>query len=207
MAGEVTKWKGVEIPRVLPGLLFDEEAHRYTLNGRQLKSVTWYTGKLRDHSFVQPVDLAWGTARHDHIFHLDMGTLDHSKVDPSMEPYIKGWQWVLDSNGWRTDRMLAEQTVYSIKYWLAGRFDRLFETDKYDWLVDFKSGQPDVVTGIQMAPYVMMAIEHKWTTATRARMMEVCIDQAGHVKTQVFDYKKNLQLFLMQYSLVNYLTK
>jgi hypothetical protein len=207
VAGEVTNWKGAEVPRVLPGLLFDEAAHKYTLNGRPLKGVTNYTSLLRDHSFVQPVDLAWGTARHDHLFHLDMGTLDYSKIDPSMEPYIKGWQWVLESNGWSTDKMLAEQTVYSIKYWLAGRFDRLFETDRYDWLVDFKSGAPDVVTGYQLAAYGMMAIEHKWTTATRLKLVEVCIDQAGHVKQQSFDYKKKLQLFLGYYSIRNDMDK
>lgn len=207
MAGEVTIWKGVEIPRVLPGLLIDEAAHKYALNGRPLRGVTSYTSLLQDHSFCKPVDLAWGSARHDHLYHLDMGTLDWSRLDPSMEPYIKGWQWVLESNGWSVDRMLAEQTVYSIKYWLAGRFDRLFETDKYDWMVDFKSGPPDTVTGLQLAAYSMMSIERGWTTAARIKMMEVCINAEGKVKTQIFDYKKELQFFMMQYSLRNHIDK
>ena len=205
MAGEVTIWKGVEIPRVLPGLSFDEANHKYTFNGHALKGVTNYTGKLRDHSFCKPEDLAWGTAVHDHLHHVDRGTLDYSRLDQRMEPYIKGWQWVLESNGWRTDRMLAEQTVYSIKYWLAGRLDRAFETEKYDWFVDFKSGAPDKVTGLQLAAYVMMAIEHKWTTLARAKMMEVCIDMEGHVKQQQFSYKAELPFFMAQYSLRNHI--
>ena len=205
MAGEVTTWKGVEIPRVLPGLSFDEANHKYTLNGKPLKGVTYYTGKLRDHSFCKPEDLAWGSAVHDHLYALDMGTLDWSRLDPRMSPYIKGWQWVLESNGWRTDRMLAEQTVYSIKYWLAGRFDRLFETEKYDVLVDFKSGAPDKVTGLQLAAYAMMAVELKWTTPARVRLVEVCIDMEGHVKQQQFSYKAELPFFMMQYSLSNHI--
>jgi hypothetical protein len=207
VAGEVTNWKGAEVPRVLPGLLFDEAAHKYTLNGKPLKGVTGYTSLLRDHSFIQPVDLAWGTARHDHLYHLDMGTLDHSKIDPSMEPYIKGWQWVLESNGWSTDKMLAEQTVYSIKYWLAGRFDRLFETDRHDVMVDFKSGSPDIVTGLQLAAYACMAVEFKWTVPSRLKLVEICIDADGKVRQQQFDYKKNLEMFFRQYSLRNHLDK
>lgn len=205
MAGEVTVWKGIEIPAILPGLSFDALNHRYTLNGKPLKGVTRYTGQLRDHSFCKPQDLAWGIAVHDHLYHLDKGTLDWSRLDPRMEPYIKGWQWVQESNGWRTDRMLAEQTVYSLKYWLAGKFDRAFETEKWDWFVDYKSGAPDKVTGLQLAAYVMMAIEHKWTTAARARMMEVCIDMEGKVRTQQFVYKVELPFFLSQYSLRNHI--
>lgn len=195
-------WHGQEV-QPLPGLTYDDAAHKYAIKARPVRSVTHYTGFLRDHSFCKPEDLAWGTAVHDHLYHHDMGTLDWSRLDPRMEPYIKGWQWVCESNGWSVDRMLAEYKLYSVKYWIAGRLDRAFETEKYDWFVDFKTGAPDVVTGIQLAPYVLMAIEHKLTTAARARMMEVCIGMDGKPRTQIFPYKEFLQYFIMQYSLRN----
>lgn len=197
-------WKGKEITP-LPGIEFNEKDHSYKLNGRPMRSVTWYTSKLKDYSFVSDVDKNWGTARHDHLYHLDMGTLDYSKVDPSMEPYIKGWQWVLESNGWSVDRMLAEQTVYSIKYWLAGRFDRLFEKDREDVLVDFKSGPLDKTVGLQLAAYGKMAIENKFTVASRLKLAGVSINPEGKVTTKYYDFKSNWNLFLMQYSLQNFL--
>jgi hypothetical protein len=190
---------------VLPGHLFDEKAHRYTVNGKPLKGVTYYTGKLRDHSFCKPEDLAWGSAVHDHLYALDIGTLDWSRLDPRMSLYIKGWQWVLESNGWRTDRMLAEQTVYSIKYWLAGRFDRLFETEKYDVLVDFKSGPLDKTVGLQLAAYGKMAIENHMTTPGRLKLQGVSISMDGRPTQKQFDFKSNWNYFLYQYSLRNYL--
>jgi hypothetical protein len=202
----MTLWHGQEVP-VLPGLTFDAATHKYAINGRPVRGVTSYTGLLRDHAFCKLEDLAWGTAVHDHAHHHDMGTLDWSRLDPRMEPYLKGWQWVCDSNGWSVEKMLSEFFLYSVKYWIAGRLDRAFETDKYDWFVDIKTGQPDAVTGLQLAAYGYMAVEHKLTTPSRLRLMEVCINMEGKPRTQQFDYKKNLQLFLMQYSLRNHLDK
>jgi hypothetical protein len=199
-------WHGQEVP-VLPGLSYDDAAHKYAIKGRQVRGVTSYTGLLRDHSFCKQEDLDWGTCVHDHLYHHDMGTLDWGRLDPRIVPYIKAWQWVCESNGWRVDKMLAEYKLYSVKYWIAGRLDRAFETEKYDWFVDFKTGEPDAVTGIQLAGYVLMAIEHKLTTPARARMMEVCINMEGKPRTQIFDYKKELPFFIMQYSLRNRIDK
>ena len=199
-------WHGQEV-QPLPGLSYDDAAHRYAIDHRGVRGITSYTGLLRDHRFVKQEDLDWGSCVHDHLYHHDMGTLDWSRLDPRMVPYIKGWQWVCESNWWRVDRMMAEFKLYSKKYWIAGRLDRAFETEKYDWFVDIKTGDPDVVTGIQLAGYVLMAIEHKLTTAARARMMEVCIDINGKPRTQIFDYKKELPFFIMQYSLRNHIDK
>ncbi len=200
-------WHGQQVEE-LPGLSYDEVTHKYAIRGRGVGNVSSYTtGWLRDHSFCKPEDLAWGTAVHDHLYHLDMGTLDWSALDPRMEPYLKTWQQVCEGNGWSVDRMLAEHKLYSTKYWIAGRLDRAFETDKYDWFVDFKTGQPHVVTGIQLAWYVIMAIEHKLTTAARARMMEVCIDMQGKAKMQTFDFKKEREFAIMAYSLRNHIER
>lgn len=198
----MTLWHGQEV-QPLPGLTFDEAAHKYTIEGRGVRGITSYTGLLRDHRFVEQEDLDWGSCVHDHLYHHDMGTLDWSRLDPRMEPYINGWSEFCKDRGWDTGRMLAEHKLCSEKYYLAGRLDRLFETEKYDWLVDIKTGDPDKVTGLQLAAYGYMAIEHRLTTAARLKLMEVCVSNTGHCQPQMFDYKTEFKFFIMQYSLVN----
>ncbi|MBU2527704.1 MAG: PD-(D/E)XK nuclease family protein [Bacteroidetes bacterium] len=197
-------WRGVEIPP-FPGFTFDSEAHKYALRGRPLKNITGYTGKLRDHSFVNPIDLEWGSHVHDYLYLHDIGKLLPGG-DPRMMPYILGWTEKRQEMGWDTGKMLAEFPNCSEKYLIAGRFDRLFETEKWDWLVDVKTGQPDKVTGIQMAPYGLMAILRGLTTVGRLKLAEVCIDKTGHCKMQQFNYKVELNYFWMVYSLQNHLS-
>jgi len=197
-------WKGREIAPI-PGFTFDREAHKYALNGRPLKGVTGYTGRLRDHSFVKQVDLDFGSHVHRYLHLHDTGKLVQD-IDPQMLPYILGWTEKRQEMGWDTGKMLSEFPNCSEKYLIAGTFDRLFETEKWDWLIDLKTGQPDKVTGIQLAPYGLMSILRGLTTAGRLKLAEVCIDKTGHCKMQLFNYKVELNYFWMAYSLQNHLS-
>ena len=91
-AGKIM-WHGVKIPAILPGLSFDPVGHIYKVNGRQLKSVTQYTGLLSNHEFVTEVDLIFGSVVHDYLFKFDMDTLDFDSpaFDHRFDPYISGW--------------------------------------------------------------------------------------------------------------------
>ena len=200
-AGGVTIWKGQEVAPI-PGFIFDPEVHKYALKGRPLKGVTSYTGRLRDHSFVKQVDLDFGSHVHRYLHLHDTGKLVQD-IDPQMLPYILGWTEKRQEMGWDTGKMLSEFPNCSEKYLIAGTLDRLFETEKWDWLIDIKTGQPDTVTGLQLAAYGLMAIERGLTTAGRLKLAEVCIDKAGRCKLQPFDYKVELPFFFMAYSLQN----
>ena len=195
-------WKGAEIPAMLPGLEFNPDGHIYKVNGMVWKSVTQYTGLLCSHDFVQQVDLDWGSAAHDYLYLSDMDLLAPGG-DERMLPYIAGWNAECVKRGWDRKKMLAEYPIYSKKYLYTGRLDNLFETEKYDWLIDKKTGQPSPTTGPQLAGYGQAAIEWGLTTLGRLKLMEVCIDKNGVVKTQPFDFKSCLQDFLMAYSLTN----
>jgi hypothetical protein len=205
-AGQIM-WHGELIPAMLPGLEFSEQGHIYKVNGTVRKSVTGYTGPLGNHDFVQQVDLDWGSTVHDYLYNFDMDTLDFDspEFDHRFDGYIAGWQSECVKRGWDRKKMLAEYPIYSKKYLYTGRFDNAFETENYDYFVDKKTGQPSKITGLQLAAYVQAAIEWKFTTASRARLVEVCIDKNGKVRTQMFDYRTNWQYFLMAYSLQNYL--
>ena len=198
-------WKGKEIPALPPGLEFSEAGHTYKLNGRQLKSVTQYTKLLNTHDFVTETDLNFGSIVHDYLYKDDIGILDFNSTefDHQFDGYISGWNAECIKRGWDKRKMLAEYPLYSKKYLYTGRLDNLFETEKYDWLIDKKSGQPSITTGPQLAGYGGMCIEWGLTTLGRLKLMEVCIDKNGIVKTQLFDFKTVWQDFLMAYSLTN----
>ena len=229
-AGKII-WKGAEIPALLPGLEFFEDGHVYKVNGAVWKSVTQYTKLISNHDFVTEIDadyakttskldkeynakkaqldalvhLNFGSVVHDYLYKDDMDILDFNspEFDHRFDGYIAGWNAECVKRGWDRKKMLAEYPLYSKKYLYAGRLDNLFETEKYDWLIDKKTGQPSPTTGPQLAGYGQAAIEWGLTTLGRLRLLEVCIDKNGVVKTQPFDFKSCLQDFLMAYSLTN----
>ena len=203
--GETIFWKGKQIPALLPGLSFSEDGHIYKVNGVVRKSVTQYTGLYGNHDFVTEVDLKFGSVVHDYLYKDDIGVLDFNspEFDHQFDGYISGWNAECEKRGWDKKKMLAEYPIYSKKYLYTGRFDNAFETEHYDYFIDKKTGQPSDITGMQLAAYVQAAIEWGFTTASRARLVEVCIDKNGKVRTQMFNFKTCLQDFLMAYSLAN----
>jgi hypothetical protein len=207
-AGDMVIWKGREIPAHIPGLSCDNK-HRYFLNGRRLNGVTDYISKYQDHSFCNEIDLKWGEIAHDYWYKQDMGILDFDspEFDHRFDARVAGWIKFKKDHGFDETKMLAEWMLNSEKYLFAGRFDNLFETQNYDYMIDKKSGNPSSVTGLQLAGYGLLAIEHGLTNKTRLKLMEVCINQEGYCKPQMFDYKTEINYFLMAYSLQNHLTK
>lgn len=204
MTAGALMWHGKEIPAIIPGLSFDAEGHIYKYNGRQLKSVTQYTGPLGNHDFVQQVDLDFGSAVHDYLHKLDLGILAPGG-DERMLPYIEGWTKFKASRGFDSSLMLAEYPLVSQKYLFTGRMDRMFDVGNYDVLLDIKTGQPSKITGIQLAAYGQAAIENGLTMASRLKLLEVCISSDGKCRPQLYDFKKSLNYFLGWYSLQNYL--
>lgn len=78
------------------GLKFDEAAHRYSLDGRDLAGVTTVLAPLIDFSMVKPEILAagqsLGTAVHKATELHDTGDLDTDSMSPTLLPYLEAWQ-------------------------------------------------------------------------------------------------------------------
>lgn len=84
-------------------LVFDADAHRYTLGERELPSVTriledvglsdfsapWFTAATRDR----------GTHVHAAIALDNEGALDEDTLDPALVPYLEGWRRYLAESG------------------------------------------------------------------------------------------------------------
>jgi hypothetical protein len=201
-------WHGKMIPAMLPGLEFSEQGHIYKVNGTPRKSVTGYTGPLGNHEFVQQIDLEWGSTVHDYLYNADMDTLDFNspEFDHRFDGYISGWNAECKKRGWDKKKMLAEYKLYSKKYPMTGCLDRLFDVGNHDILLDIKTGPLSKIVGMQTAAYGFMAIENNLTTAVRLKLAGVSINKLGKCTIQMYGFKENFNYFLMQYSLVNYLT-
>lgn len=143
------------------GLVFDEQSHSYTLDGRVLPSVTTVikdNGLGDDFAAVDAATLEHarqrGTAVHAALHYLDEGTLDETTVDPIVAPYVVAWQRFKAERGVLITEM--EQRFADAVYGFAGTVDRIAIIDGLITVIDVKTGS---VTGanFQTAAYAHLA--------------------------------------------------
>jgi hypothetical protein len=146
----------VIVPR--PQLVFDQTAHRYTLDGVQLPSVTHVLSAvgLLNYDFLPTTlreeYLARGRAVHQATHDDDLGQLCESAVDPEIWNYLLAWR------GFRQDYAfvphLLEHPVCHPRYQFAGRLDRVGKVrDGSEFLVDIKTGVAPAAVAIQLSAY------------------------------------------------------
>lgn len=210
-AGKII-WHGAEIPAMLPGLEFDPGKHEYKVNGAIWPNVT---GFLNDDFYDTGDDTAakWGTAAHDHCFHLVKKTLIRSKVtDPRMEATLCGFEAGLKHFGIPANApALPEYIVYSRKFHFIGRFDFLFDAGDFDILFDLKTGSPSEKasrrTGLQVGAYSHGIIEHSLSTTRRLRVAEINVQLNGEMNPREYSLREVMNVFLAQVTVKNYYNK
>ena len=151
-----------------PGLTFDPEQHRYTLDGGQ--EIPGVTQVLKDMGLYKPPSQAQqyhkarGGAIHDGTAAVDAHEWDKSKTSPIIIPYIEAYERFTLDLGFHATHV--ERAVYSQRYMVAGTLDRIGRITNpasRDYgkiiLVDIKSGDPAASVEIQMALYRFMALE------------------------------------------------
>jgi hypothetical protein len=112
---------------VADGLQFDAAAHRYTLDGRRLPSVTEILAPITaqeyrgvDRETMERAALL-GQAVHK-LIELDIaGTLDEDALDGGLRPYLAQWRQFLSQSGFTP--VLSERRVHSARYGYAGTPD------------------------------------------------------------------------------------
>lgn len=126
----------------MSGLVFHEEGHRYTLDGRPIPGVTTALKVISadDYRHVSEEVLAikaqFGTAVH-RMIELDcLGTLDLDSLDEKMLAYYAAWRDFVDNSGFKV--LLSEGKVHSTKYGYAGQLDLLGILNGCFALVDAK---------------------------------------------------------------------
>lgn len=137
-------------------LEFDPIAHRYTLDGRELPSVTKILRGLDDFSNVPARVLEKARDRGSRVHaacNLDvLGILDENTVDDEVAPYLAQFRSFLQESGFQPT--LTECRVYDDKLWYAGTLDLFGDLPGcIDVQIDIKSGAIPRSVGPQTAAY------------------------------------------------------
>ncbi len=135
---------------------FDPIAHRYTLDGRVLPSVTQILRGLDDFSKVPARVLEQARDRGQRVHaacNLDvLGILDENTVDDEVAPYLAQFRRFLRESGFTPT--LTECRVYDDKLWYAGTLDLFGDLPGcIDVQIDIKSGAIPRSVGPQTAAY------------------------------------------------------
>lgn len=208
------KWRGRDIPAVLPGIEYDDKEHRYTIFGERFQNVTGYLMPLRPglEFMNSKAAMTWGTMAHRYAFHLVEGRLDNNRLVEEIRPTLVGFKRAVASLGVKDlHRAIAEYIVYSMKRKYAGRLDFMFEAGEKDLLADLKTGcfgeAEARITALQLGGYAHALIEHGITKLTQLRIAEVNVQRDGEWKTREFNVMEAMDVFLAQVKVKNYVDK
>lgn len=142
-----------------PTLEFDEAAHRYSVGGQVIPSVTQIIAPLADFSRVDPVVLEakrqLGTAVHLACHLDDFGELDLDATSEAVVPYVLAWRSYRATVG--AEVVLSEQRLYHPDLRFAGTLDRVLRIKGQNYLIDLKTGAvPSASWGVQLAGYQLL---------------------------------------------------
>lgn len=147
-----------------PIIAFDESAHRYTVNGRAVPSVTEVLRGAQDFSGIPP-DVLEAAANRGRAVHrmveLDIsGTLDEASVHDSIRPHLDHWRAFRESSGFQP--IACEYLCASARYGYAGRLDLIgtFPDKPGFAVIDLKtSAAIPASVGLQTAGYAQAVAE------------------------------------------------
>lgn len=126
----------------VPGLLFDEATHSYTMDGAPVVGVTQALKVISaaDYAMVDPaiLELKAATGRAVHrMIELDCaGELDLDDLDDQLSPYYRTWRSFLATSGFRVK--LSESKVASRRYRYAGQLDLFGDLNAIPATIDAK---------------------------------------------------------------------
>ena len=148
-------------------LIFNEELHRYTVNGVIVPSVTTILSGvgIPDLRFVDKDVLKkaclFGTAAHLACELSDLGELDEDSLDQNLRPMLDQWQAIRKIFVQPGFEVLIEKRIYSALHRYAGTLDRAYVNREKRSLaiVDLKTGAKTPSAGPQTAAYAKLVAE------------------------------------------------
>lgn len=155
-------------------LEFDESTHTYTLDGKNLPSVTTILAAcgMYDFDFVSDdtlnVAAERGTIIHRCIEWYESGTLDESSIDEELVGYFQSYLKTKEAGLLPVKPTQTEKKVYSQRFRYAGTLDQQFGDN---WINDLKTGAPGAEHGLQLSAYWLaehenMLVKPGYLTAT-----------------------------------------
>lgn len=137
-------------------IVFKEENHSYTVNGKDCLSVTTilkYAGIAPDSPFYTEKGKLRGRYTHKACELLDENDLDYSSMDPAIESYIKAYELFLKEND--VEWEASEERVYNKYFHYVGTLDRRGFLNAKKAIVDIKTGVVQPWAGLQIVAYSM----------------------------------------------------
>lgn len=190
-------------------LEFDPVAHRYTLDGRELPSVTQILGRYEDWSGINPevkaAAMARGTRVHAACALMLDGFIGPHDSGDDIAPYLVQFERFLAESGFVAT--LSEQRVYSAKLHYAGTLDLYGGMPKRKCaLIDIKTGSVPRAAGPQTAAYARALKEcHGYGMDTKYRY--ALLLTPGGYKLVLLDNPNDDQVFLAALTMHNWSTK
>jgi len=168
-----------------PGLLFDEPAHRYSLDGTDLINVTGALSAagLVDRFWYKPGDAERGSRVHAALHLLHRNQLRDEHLTDQIDPYVRAYQSFLADSGFRIDA--SEERVCDPMLRCAGTLDLRgqfikpaagltgMHGDRID-VIDVKTGTAPPWVSYQTAGYVRLLppkcwkVAHRWSLTLKA---------------------------------------
>jgi hypothetical protein len=189
---------------MLAELKFDAAAHRYTLGGKILPSVTQVLQLLDQFEDVPPAVLEEARRRGEHVHAVteldDRGELDEASVNHALAPYLEAWRRFRRDSGFVPTRI--EDRVVHRHLGYAGTLDRLGTLRGRPALVDIKSGLKPKSVGAQTAAYL-----EAWmlNSGARRRPVRYCVQlNPDGYRLHVLDDPADWPLFISCLNLHNW---
>jgi hypothetical protein len=140
-------------------LEFNEELHEYKARGMVVPGVSQVLQGLGfiDTTWMSEFGRDRGHAAHKAILYYDEGTLDHSTLDPEIEPRLAAWVKFKQDMGWVS--RIKETPMFHPVYNFAGTPDDIGTHQLADMnfcIVDIKTGQAMPYHALQLALYASL---------------------------------------------------
>lgn len=189
---------------------FDQAAHRYSVGGRHIPSVTQVLAPYMDFSRIPEGVLQraadFGTAVHKMTELDDLCQLDEDSLDDALRPYLDGWRLFRSVTGFVP--VAVEERLYCKVHGfeVAGTLDRAGYMAGQLAIVDVKSGAAVYPhTALQTAAY---AEAYRATTGDRPRKrFAVRLDDRGQFELVEFKDRSDWSVFLSMLSVHNWRIK
>jgi hypothetical protein len=189
-------------------LIFDEAAHRYSVNGITVPGVTSVIEACLDQFSGVPLDnLEYARERGQHVHYAtalyDMDDLDIETVDIEIYPYLEAWIKFRGDTGFVPTAV--EEQVFHKRHFYAGTLDRIGDLFGDLALLDIKSGALMPSVGPQTSAY-MEAYNHR--NATKIKKRWVCqLNGDGTYRLKELKDREDFSVFLSTLTLHNWRIK
>ena len=116
----------------MPEIVFQREGHIYTVDGKEVTSVTTIIKDcgLIDTTWFNDTATTRGTYVHQATELLDKDDLDEASLDPALVPYVDAYKRFKDETGFCINDI--EKIVYNSTYGYIGTLDRMGRFPSHD---------------------------------------------------------------------------